>query len=847
MTPERWRRVLELFQAALELPESERDAFVRGRAATDVELAEEVLRMLRVGTLDPDFLQPATRLEGPPRQLGDFELLEELGRGGMGIVYRARQVSLDREVAVKVLPPSLVLGERQVDRFRREARAIGRLHHPGIVQILMVGREGDTNYFAMELVSGRDLGLELKRLRAERGHADTQGSRLPSSHSADYLRTVARLMVEAADALHHAHEHGVVHRDVKPSNLLLDANGVLKVVDFGLARDASLESLSRSGDFVGTPYYMSPEQVRARRHLVDHRTDVYSLGVVLYELLTLQRPFEGRSSQEIMDKIIAREAERVRKLNPRVSRDMATICETAMSKDLARRYSNAAALRDDLKRFLDHAAIQARPIGPVTRLAQAGRHHRWRLAAAAVVLAALFIGSQWRIWRQRQALLGNSEQAIEGLLREGPLSELLPDQLIALREHLRIVTEDTGLGRRFEGLREELDSLRIDLRERGLTAMQRARDRTQPEGVREQSQLEGLQILMHAALVFPEDAELQRLAAVENTYPRLSVRVPGEGAGRPPARVYLREIDPWTSGVGERRELGPAPIEGRPVLPGYYRVVVVFDDARFREVFVQAGPATMDVVLDVRPGPAEAEATEGMVRLDAVRYTFANFDSEPSYQGRSVDIAAFWLDATEVSNADYARFLGATGHPEPIFWMRGGGLDGVVARYPELPVIGVSWNDAQAYASWAGKRLPTSAEWHYAAGGLENRAWPWSADPQSELRGNVHVPIEAVFSDESTWTAYITHARAVDSSPEASTPEGIFNIYGNVDEWSESPAISLMERATPMLHPFGRFVWGGHWDIATCERPLKNPAWLGVGPGEISHYTGFRCARSAAP
>ena len=134
------------------------------------------------------------------------------------------------------------------------------------------------------------------RLRADRGHGDTRSSRLPSSHSSDYLRTVARLVLQAADALQHAHDHGVVHRDVKPSNLLLDASGAIKVVDFGLARDASEESLSRSGDMAGTPYYMSPEQVRARRHLVDHRTDVYSLGVVLYELLTLKRPFEGRSS-----------------------------------------------------------------------------------------------------------------------------------------------------------------------------------------------------------------------------------------------------------------------------------------------------------------------------------------------------------------------------------------------------------------------------------------------------------------------------------------------------------------------------------------------------------------------
>jgi serine/threonine protein kinase len=213
---------------------------VQREAAGDQELADEVLRILRArprsGFLEAPSLDPEAPAD-PPRRMGDFDLFEEIGRGGMGVVYRAQQRSLNRVVAVKVLPPSLALTARQVDRFQREARATARLQHPNVVTVLTVGAENGTRYFAMEYVRGQNLADELKRLREQKGVEDATGAHLPSSQAETYFRSIAELMRQAASGLHHAHQHGIVHRDVKPSNLLLDELGNLRIVDFGARVD----------------------------------------------------------------------------------------------------------------------------------------------------------------------------------------------------------------------------------------------------------------------------------------------------------------------------------------------------------------------------------------------------------------------------------------------------------------------------------------------------------------------------------------------------------------------------------------------------------------------------------
>jgi serine/threonine protein kinase len=333
-----------------------------------------------------------------PRRLGDFEILREIGRGGMGVVYEERQVSLNRPVALKVLSGGLGLTPKAVQRFRREAEAAAKLHHTNIVPVYATGEEGGTHFYAMELIDGPSLDHVIRQLRqVSRGRqppdsasppgADARSPELvatgpyvgkPSSDQAlstsalssgsHYFDTVARMVAEVADALEYAHQQGVVHRDVKPSNLLLSPAGRLSLTDFGLARVLEQPGMTLSGEFVGTPAYMSPEQITVGRIPLDHRTDIYSLGATLYELLTLEPPFTGKSREQVLAQIVQKEPKPPRRIQKRVPVDLETICLKCLDKDPDRRYQTAGQLAEDLRRYVNRFAIRARRAGPVRRL-----------------------------------------------------------------------------------------------------------------------------------------------------------------------------------------------------------------------------------------------------------------------------------------------------------------------------------------------------------------------------------------------------------------------------------------------------------------------------------------------
>jgi serine/threonine protein kinase len=353
-----------------------------------------------------------------PQRLGDFEIVRELGRGGLGIVYRARQVSLNRPVALKVLGGGLGLTPRAVQRFRREAEAAARLHHTNIVPVYATGEQDGTLFYAMELIDGPSLDKVSRQLRQGRAAAaaaptvpgdGSSGSpemaptgpytvTAPASGATAgvtssslgsggvHFDTVARLVAEVADALEYAHQQGVIHRDIKPSNLLLSPIGRLSVNDFGLARLLEQPGVTMTGEFVGTPAYMSPEQITAGRVPLDHRTDIYSLGATLYELLTLQRPFTGERRDQVLAQIVQKEPKAPRKVNKKVPLDLETICLKALEKDPDRRYQTAGAMADDLRRYVNRFAISARRAGPVSRL---GKWVRRRPALAATLAFAL--------------------------------------------------------------------------------------------------------------------------------------------------------------------------------------------------------------------------------------------------------------------------------------------------------------------------------------------------------------------------------------------------------------------------------------------------------------------------
>jgi Flp pilus assembly protein TadD/serine/threonine protein kinase len=386
-------------------------------------------------------------------QLGDFRLIREVGRGGMGVVYEAEQISLGRRVALKVLPFAATMDPRQLQRFHNEARAAASLDHPHIVHVHAVGCERAVHFYAMQFIEGQTLAAMIADLRRAGGkpvaveaqattphvpdapapaadtapHAAASTQRGPRDRA--YFRRAAELGVQAAEALDHAHALGVVHRDVKPANLLVDGHGGLWVTDFGLAHIQSDARLTMTGDLVGTLRYMSPEQALAKRVVIDHRTDVYSLGATLYELLTLEPAFAGSDRQELLRQIAFEEPKPPRRVNKAIPGELETIVLKAMEKNPAERYATAKELADDLRRWLEDKSIRARPPSPLQRMRKWGRRHRPAVTAAAValvsVLVALGAGAGWllgdRTARQREAE-GKVEEALaaaEPGLRQG--------------------------------------------------------------------------------------------------------------------------------------------------------------------------------------------------------------------------------------------------------------------------------------------------------------------------------------------------------------------------------------------------------------------------------------------
>ena len=856
MKPERWEEVRRLFERAFEQPAAERESFVRREAGADADLAREVLRMLAAeespGFIEPPDIEPPPAVRTDlPRDLGDFELLEEIGSGAMGVVYRAQQRSLARIVAVKVMRVLTMTSARQIDRFQREPRAVAKLDHPNIVTVLTVGSENGERYFAMEYVKGRNLAQELKRLREEKGVADDTTGHLPSSHAETYFRSIAELMRQAADGLYYAHQHKIVHRDVKPSNLLLDEEGHVRIVDFGLARDEEQGTLMRSGEVLGTPHYMSPEQARAISHQIDHRTDVYSLGVVMYELLTLRRPFEGRTTHEIITNIQEREAPRIRRINPRVPRDLEVICTTAMAKSLAQRYASAGELRDDLVRFLQHEAIHARPPTFWQIAGRGARRHRRLLTAAALALLALGAGIFYSAEQARRERIADHLDVIAAARAEGPLRELPIVRALDLRRRLAELREESTVRAAQDdeasALVRDFDALRTELRDGGRAELDLSRDRKQPEGVREMHRLAGLKTLLHASYLFPEDTELERLASIEAAYPTVAVNASDENGNTIGADVFLRAVDQLTSALGEKRLLGRAPLQPTPVLPGYYRVVVTFDVGGFSELICSPGPAEMELNLLAVRRSDEASIVTGMTLIPGGPYTFPTTGDAPTLGGLSLELTSFWIDETEVSNRSYREFLRATGHPLPGPWQAITDLDRFIVEQGDLPVVEVGWKDAVAYAEWAGKRLPTAAEWARAAGGVEGRPFPYSADPAALPRGNVLHEHILPSSPELAWNLYLSNAQPIQSHADARTPEGLYHMFGNVDELTESMAVTPESDGQIVPRVYDRFVFGRAWDAVPQGLSMLAPGYVGIGRYHERWHMGFRCARSASP
>ncbi|HVJ82905.1 MAG TPA: serine/threonine-protein kinase [Planctomycetia bacterium] len=375
----------------------------------------------------------AAFIGGPGAVLGDFRLLREVGRGGMGVVYEARQISLDRRVALKVLPFAAEFDSRQLQRFKNEAHAAALLQHPHIVPVHAVGCEGGVHFYAMQFIDGASVA-DIIRARRSAG-ADPEAARSPDStgsgrrgdptvaipsrrppppvdplsppeptllssarpvrtlFGSERFREIARLGSQAADALEHAHRLGVIHRDVKPANLLVDPSGKLWVADFGVALLQRAEGMTSTGELVGTLRYMSPEQASGDRGLIDHRADVYSLGATLYELLTLLPPFPAREPAQLLRQIEEEEPRPPRQIDAAIPSDLETIVLKTLAKSADERYLTAADLADDLRRFLADQPVRAARPGLADRAAKWARRHRNAVLFAAALLLLVTVGS----------------------------------------------------------------------------------------------------------------------------------------------------------------------------------------------------------------------------------------------------------------------------------------------------------------------------------------------------------------------------------------------------------------------------------------------------------------------
>ena len=408
-------KALEEYQAACERGERpDRRAFLEAHGAIAPVLAQCLASLVclqaAVRRFDPVELDvtgpyvPAGLLLQPPCRLGDYQLIRELGRGGMGVVYEAEQVSLGRRVALKLLSMNAALDPRQVQRFQVEVQAAAQLHHPHIVPIYAVGFDAGIHYFVMQLITGQSLAAVIAAGRESRlGKPDPapssgnpkiatfrdtfSGPVQDSQTTASFCRYVARLGVQAALALEHAHRVGIVHRDIKPANLMVDEHDQLWVADFGLARLQGDSSLTVTGDLLGTVRYMSPEQTLARRGIVNHRTDIYSLGVTLYELLTLRPAFQASDIQALVHQITSEDPSPPSRFDSFIPRDLETIVLKCMAKEPVNRYATALELADDLNRFLDDKPILARRPAPLERVVKWARRRRAVVLSAALVLA----------------------------------------------------------------------------------------------------------------------------------------------------------------------------------------------------------------------------------------------------------------------------------------------------------------------------------------------------------------------------------------------------------------------------------------------------------------------------
>ncbi len=726
MNPDLWARAKEEFERIHALIEADQIAAIEALRTSSPELAELVEKLLEHQDVSDDTGNEVHAHSSPI--IDGYEIHEEIGRGGMGVVYRAWQTHPRRLVALKLLSMHALLSRRDIDRFRREANAASKIDHPHVVRVYAAGIDNKHHYIAMEYVESKNLAEVLGVLKGAPAGNVIEMTELPRFGSLGYIRSVTNVVAQIASAIQAAHTMGIVHRDIKPSNILLNAS-TAKLADFGISRDETQGRITVSREIPGTPDYMSPEQVRAQHAAVDHRTDIYSLGAVLFELLTLRRPYEGASSHTLAGLIAGPSTPPpVRKLNPRVPRDLAIITEKAMEKDVEDRYASASELYEDLQRFLANEAIVARGSSIIRKLSRTFIRRRMAFMIITLLLAVTVI-----------TLIGVIK------LRRAARADTV---------HLRLVRDGT-----------ELDAMIVTMDRAGMP-VDSART-----------------INMRSPVILKQGQyRIVAINKIDQSTAEINITVTETGPEHDQSIYILDQEEPWPS-----------------LNSNEMCAYMVHNDK---------------IIGDMITVPAGLYSTR----------IINNNDKSVS----KISIGTFYIDRCEVTNGEYRQFTQATGHVEPYHWRFTDEFSSLV----DLPVVWVTRQDAEAYARWRGKRLPTFAEWQAAARGTHGAMYPGGESSQPNIES-----VQPYTGREASrhYLAYFEGVVPVDQPALWDPSDGLLHTYSNVRELTSTVNIDNLT-----VYVAGR-CWTDDPSLTLSNlitTGLRNPG----GP-----RTGFRCAKSIMP
>jgi serine/threonine protein kinase len=751
--PEPWDEK-SVFLAAAALSPQDREAFLDG--ACPNEDARRRIRALLAMLEDsptgdtqsrtatgprPTPTSPAELFATDPRQIDEFNILRRIGKGGMGVVYLASDATLNRQVAIKVLASHLTESDEALGRFRDEARTAARLRNPGIVSVYKFGHDGSRHYIVSEYVAGFTF-KEFIAHESERRSLQNPTQKPGPSHKKSWNRRVADLCASLAEALEYSHRNDIVHRDVKPSNILIDADGRPRLTDFGIAKIVAFGASLQVTEQLGSCHYMSPEQAAIKASRIDRRSDIFSLGVVLYESLTLRRPFDGPTPEQILDEVRTKDPVHPRSLDRAIPRDLETICLKALEKNPERRYQSAMHMAADLRSFLAGDPILARPIGPTRKVGRFISRHR---ALAAASTALLLITAIAFLWHNQNAMHRASNA------------------------WLTVASEKDGL------------------------------------------------------TVYIEPVDAMSLAILRASKP----------AGVTPLREQL--LAPGQYRVTIIGAGGQSFSEFNAVLlrPGHENHLVLYaQESGPPATITQTFSTPHTLVRATLTTPSQVSATD-MVEVPAGKYHFGWY-KKPGHQfsQRMVDVDAFMIDRDLVTNGQYRAFVNETGYPQPRPWTD----FGYKPEYDSIPIAGITSRDAEAYAAWAGKRLPTAIEWQAAARGTDGREYPWGKEKDTS---RVDVPsVDDLFASrsivpEEQYALYLRVAAPGFIRVQLDHPLQLRSIFGPLLEYTSSLT----------LGQDGVILVGKAW----TDLPTTGLSVLSEFPVERQTYSGFRCAKSLTP